>query len=96
MEIKLRNYVPFMQEGGAIEEQPVEQAPEAPAEGGGEDPTQQLLMACQQALETQDCQLAMQVCQALMQMAGGGAPEAAPQGEPVYRRGGKLVKRITN
>ena len=92
MEIKFRNYVPFMQEGGAIEEQPVEQAPEAPAEGGG-DPTQELLMACQQALETQDCQLAMQVCQMLMQMAGGGAPEVE-QTQPVYKRGGILVKRI--
>jgi len=38
-------------------------------------------MACQQALETQDCNLAMQVLQAIMQMLGGGAPEAAaPEG----------------
>jgi hypothetical protein len=36
----------------------------APEEGG--DPMQQLAMACQQALETQDCNLAMQVCQAIM------------------------------
>ena len=50
-------------------------------------------MACQQALESQDCNLAMQVCQALMQMAGGGGEPApaAPEGqEPVYRMGGKL------
>lgn len=75
-------------EQAPMEEQPVEQAP---AEGG--DPMQQLLMACQQALESQDCNLAMQVCQALMQMAGGGgeAPAEAP-GEPVYRKGGKLVR----
>lgn len=83
------------QEGGEMA--PADQAaPEqaAPEQGGGEDPMQQLLMACQQALQSQDCNLAMQVCQALMQMAGsGGAPEQAPA-EPVYRRGGRLVRRI--
>jgi hypothetical protein len=45
----------------------------------------------------------MQVCQMLLQLGGGGgAPEQAPeeqggepqQGEPVYRRGGRLVRRI--
>ena len=54
-------------------------------------------MACQQALETQDCNLAMQVLQAIMQMLGGGAPapEQAPAGtEPVYRMGGKLARVI--
>jgi len=52
-------------------------------------------MACQQAVETQDCNLAIQVCQAILQMAGGGGQEApaAPEGqEPVYRKGGKLVR----
>lgn len=106
MEIKIKNfnaedYLPKFQEGGemppaegaAPEGAPIEGA--APAEGGG-DPMQQLLMACQQALESQDCNLAMQVCQALMQMAGGGgepAPQEAP-GEPVYRMGGKLSRWV--
>jgi hypothetical protein len=48
-----------------------------------------------QALQNQDCQTALQVCQALvqlMQQAQGGQP--AEQGEPVYRRGGILVRRI--
>jgi hypothetical protein len=60
-------------------------------------------MGCQQAVETQDCQIALQVCQVMLEMAGGGAApaEAAPapapaeaQGEPVYRAGGRLVRRI--
>lgn len=105
MELKIKNFnidefIPKFQEGG-------EMAPpadggtegaatpaEAPAEGG--DPMQELLAACQQALESQDCNLAMQVCQALMQMAGGGgAPQEAPEGQaPVYRRGGRLVRWI--
>ena len=74
----------------------------AAAQGGG-DPMQEILMACQQAVQTQDCQIALQVCQIMLEMAGGSAApaEAAPapapaeeQGEPVYRAGGRLVRRI--
>ena len=78
----------------------------APAQApqGGEDPTAMLLQGAQQAVQGQDCQIAMQVCQMLIEaLGGGGSPqEAAPQeaapapaeGEPVYRRGGRLVRRI--
>ena len=86
------------QEGGAM-------APQggAPAPQGGEDPMAMLLQGAQQAIEGQDCQVAMQVCQKIHELAGGGAqggapaPAAAPapaEGEPVYRRGGRLVRRI--
>lgn len=94
--MKLKNIGKF-QEGGAMPPQGT------PAPQGGGDPMQEILMACQQAIETQDCQIAMQVCQILLQMTGGGAApaEAAPapapaepQGEPVYRKGGQLVRRI--
>ena len=86
------------QEGGAM---PAGAAPQGPQ--GGEDPMAMLMQGAQQALEAQDCEIAMQVCQMLMELAGGGAPaeaapaEAAPapaEGEPVYRRGGRLVRRI--
>ena len=78
----------------------------APAQApqGGEDPTAMLLQGAQQAVQGQDCEMAMQVCQMLIEALGGeGSPqEAAPQeaapapaeGEPVYRRGGRLVRRI--
>ena len=88
------------QEGGAM---PAGAAPQGPQ--GGEDPMAMLLQGAQQAVQAQDCQIAMQVCQMLLELAGGGgapaeaAPaEAAPapaEGEPVYRRGGRLVRRIT-
>lgn len=88
--MKFRN-VHYYQQGGLMPQ-------------GGEDPTAMLMQGAQQALESQDCQVAMQVCQMLLELlAGGGAPaeaapaEAAPapaEGEPVYRRGGRLVKRI--
>ena len=75
----------------------------AGAPQGGEDPMAMLMQGAEQALQAQDCEIAMQVCQMLLELAGGGAPaeaapaEAAPapaEGEPVYRRGGKLLRRI--
>lgn len=100
MRININNYVPFLQEGGEIpadQGAPVDEVPAgegAPVQGGG-DPMQELLMAAQQALQTQDCNIAMQVCQVLMQLAGGGqeAP-AAPEGQPVYKMGGRLSRWI--
>lgn len=88
------------QEGGPMpEEAPVEE--QAPAEGGApaggnpEDAIMQMAQLAMQALQNQDCDAAMAVCQAFVEMiqaqqgGGGAAPE-----EPVYRAGGKLVRRI--
>jgi len=74
----------------------------APEEGGmpeeGGDPIMQIAQVAMQALETEDCEAAMAVCEAfiqLVQQSQGGAPEeAAPEGEPVYRNGGVLSRRI--
>lgn len=88
------------QAGGPM---PAQGAPQAPQ--GGEDPQAMLLQGAQQAVQGQDCEIAMQVCQMLIEALGGGAQqqpapqEAAPapaEGEPVYRRGGRLVRRINN
>lgn len=90
------NFIKYLQEGGvAPEAAPAEAAP-APEEGGG-DPMEQIIAACQQALQTQDCNLMAQICQAILQMAGGGAQEApaAPEGQaPVYKKGGKFSKWV--
>lgn len=95
--MKLKNVMKF-QEGGAMAPQT---APEAPAQGGapagGASPEEMLMQIAQtamQALQNQDCEAAMAVCQAFVQMiqeqqGGAEAPE-----EPVYRAGGKLVRRI--
>lgn len=99
MDLKFRKF----QEGGSMEPQdtpqgtPGEQT-EQPQEGQ-EDPMAQLIQAAAQAVQSQDCQTAMQVCQVLVQMAqqgAGNAPAESPasEGEPVYRAGGKLVRRI--
>ena len=94
--MKLKNK---FQEGGAMPAGAPAAAPQ-----GGEDPMAMLMQGAQQAIQAQDCEIAMQVCQMLLELAGGGgapaeaAPaEAAPapaEGEPVYRRGGRLVRRI--
>lgn len=111
MNIKFKNHnFRKFQEGGAMEapvEAPVAQeapvegaAPEAPAQGGG-DPMQMLMQLAQmaaQALQTQDANMAMEVCNGLVEFiqiiqGQGQAPQEAPA-EPVYKRGGALVKRI--
>lgn len=94
--MRLKNIGKF-QEGGAM-------PPQDPAAAqGGQDPMAMLVEGANQALKTQDCQIAMQVCQMILELSGGQAApaEAAPapapaetQGEPVYRVGGVLVKRI--
>ena len=99
----MKVFVKKFQDGGVVA--PETQGAVAPQEGaapapeqGREDPLMQIAQMAAQALQTQDCQVAMQVCDAFMQIvqqAQGGAPEEeAQQGEPVYRRGGTLVKRI--
>lgn len=92
MEIKIRNYQPqFLQEGGQLEganETPVEAQPVE------QDPMAQLLQVAAQALQNQDCQAAMAVCQALMQLAQGGAEQAPVDQAPVYKKGGKLSRWI--
>ena len=109
MTIGFRN-IKFMQEGGAMpapEAQEPQPAPEQAPEQGGGDPMQMLMQLAQmamQALQGQDPQMAMQVCEGLVQFVqqiqgGQGAPEeggapAEPQSEPVYKKGGKLCKRI--
>lgn len=90
----------FLQEGGPIspEAAPVEGAPEEVSQGGGEqDPLMQLAQLFAQGLQNQDCNMLAQGAQMFLQLMqaqaqGGAAPE--PQGEPVYRKGGVLVRRI--
>lgn len=106
MKVLPKNRVKFLQEGGPMPEDPamaegapMEEAPaEAPAGPAGGDPLMQLAEMAMQALQGQDCNMAMQVCQAFVQLIqqaqGGGGVPAEPQGEPVFRKGGKLAYRI--
>lgn len=88
-------YIKKFQEGGAAPTA----APAGAPTGGEQDPIQMLAEMAMQALQGQDCQMAMQVCEgfvALIQqaMGGGQAPVGqAPEGEPVFKKGGKIAGR---
>ena len=77
---------------------PQEEAPEEPApeEEGQENPMMQLAQLFAQGLQNQDCQMLAQGAQMFLQLVeqsqGGGTEE--PQGEPVFRKGGRLAYRI--
>lgn len=107
MKIALKNQeTRKFQVGGAM---PAGESAGTPTEGGQapvdqttsdqnteQDPIMMLAQMSSQAIQTQDCQMAMQVCQAFLEIVSqmqGGAPEQ-PQGEPVFRKGGTLVRRI--
>lgn len=102
MKIKIQNkeldqLVGKFQEGGELNA-PAAPAEPAPAEGGQEDPMAQLVQAFAQGLQNQDCQLLAQAAQAFLELVGGGEPQApsAPQGQqPVFKKGGRLVKWIS-
>lgn len=86
------------QEGGAVmPEEGAGAAPQEtmPAEGApeqsGNDPLMQLAQMSAQAIQAQDCQMAMQVCEAFIQLIQQAQGGGAPQGQPVYRKGGKFI-----
>jgi hypothetical protein len=91
-------FIKKFQAGGPMPAEAAAAAP-APAPEQGGDPIMQIAEMAGAALQSQDCALAMQACEAFMmlveQMAGGGAaPVGAPaEGQPVFAKGGKLIRR---
>lgn len=68
---------------------------EAPAAQQQQDPIMMIAQAAMQALQSQDCQMAMQVCQAFLQLVQQTQQAPTDQGEPVFaKNGAKLVRRI--
>lgn len=62
---------------------------------GGQDPMQMIVELFAQGLQTQDCNALAQGAEMFLQLvqeAQGGA-EAAPAGQPVFAKGGKIVSR---
>lgn len=70
---------------------------EATAPASGDDVLMQIAQLFAQGLQTGDCNLLAQGAEAflmLLQQASAPAPmEAARQGQPVFKKGGKLVRR---
>lgn len=89
--MEIRKY----QMGGAAPATAPAAAPEQ-----AQDPVLQIAEMMAQALQTGDCNIAMQACEAflmLLQQASG--PEQAPvgqapEGQPVFKKGGKVLKRV--
>ena len=70
------------------------QAPEGGAQGG-QDPMAQILQVAAQAVQTNNCDAAMAVCQALVQIAQGGADQGqAQQEEPTFAKNGAKIERV--
>lgn len=96
--MRINSKVAKFQEGGMA---PAPQAPDAASqtaapEAAQQDPIMQLAQMAQQALQSGDGQMALAVCEgflALVQQIAGGQ-EAAPQGEPVFKKGGRIARRI--
>ena len=93
--MKFINKTQKFQDGGQM--MPVEAAPmpaEASQQGG--DPMQMLIEAAMAAVQNQDPNMAMEVCMMLLELAGvapGQAPVGAEQGQPVFRKGGKMKRK---
>ena len=105
--MKLRKFQmggPMPEEGMPMEGMPMEAGAEAGAMAGAEagamageeaaggDPIVQLVEMAMQALQAQDPQMAMAVCEGLVQLVqgGGGAPGGAPEEPVMMRKGGKM------
>ena len=73
-----------------------EEAPEKPApeEGGQENPMMQLAQLFAQGLQNQDCPRLAQGAQMFLQLVEQSQGRGEPQGEPVFRKGGRLAYRI--
>ena len=95
LEIYAKKSTPKFQAGGAMPEGGAPAPEAAPAGGGGGADIEGML---QQVAQTQDPQLALQVCNAIIeQMGGGGAPAPAMEKggrmnykAPMFKKGGKL------
>ena len=79
---------------------PQDPAQQPAAQPQGQDPLLQIAEIMAQGLQTQNCELLAQGAQAflmLLQQAQGGveqqAPVGEPQGEPVFKKGGKICGR---
>ncbi len=87
-------------EGAPVDQTPVDGGMPVGASaesGAGGDPLMQIAQIAAQALQSQDCQAAMAVCEAFLQLiqeaAGGGGTPEQPAEPTFQKKGGKLVRK---
>jgi hypothetical protein len=90
--LKRQTKVGRFQEGGAMPA-PAEAAPAEAAPQGG-DPMEQIYQMAAEIVQQLGPDAAAMLAQAIMEMLQGGGAQPAPQGEPVYKKGGKLIGRM--
>ena len=91
--MKIKKY----QQGGSVESAPITN--EQPT--GGDDVIMQIADIFAQGLQSGDCQMLAQGAEMFIQLVsqamGQGGPQGpvdqAPEGEPVFKKGGKIIKR---
>lgn len=77
-----------LQTGGSVS---VPAPAEQPAPSG--DPMEQLIMAAQEAVNSQNPELAMQVCMMLLELVGATQSVGQPgQNQPIFRKGGRITR----
>ena len=87
------------QQGGNVNPQNMQEP--AQPQGGAQDPLLQIAEIFAQGLQNGDCNMLAQgaelylqvISQAMNQGAPQGPVDQAPEGEPVFKKGGKIVKR---
>lgn len=89
MKIKILKF----QEGGQAPTQ--DQQTSDQSQGQSQDPMEQIIQAAAQAVQAKDPNMALQVCEALVQLvqqsqSGGEQPQQAP----TYQRNGGTLKRV--
>lgn len=67
----------------------------APQQGMEQDPMQMIVELFMQGLQQQDCNALAQGAEMFLQLVQGAQGEAAPEGQPVFAKGGKLLRRQT-
>jgi hypothetical protein len=89
--LKKNTKIGRFQEGGAMPA-PAEAAPAEARQGG--DPMEQVYQMAAEIVQQLGPDAAAMLAQAIMEMLQGGGGAPAPQGEPVYKKGGKLIGRM--
>lgn len=82
------------QEGGSVDPAMAPEAAQtAPEQGAQQDPLMQIAEMFAQGLQAQDCQLLAQGAEMFLQLISQAQGAGAPQGEPVFKKGGKIARR---
>jgi hypothetical protein len=86
--------IKYLQTGGDTSQMPQTTEPQTAPQGGGEDPTKQIIAAAVQAAQSNDANMALEVCKQIAAMMGGQSAQPAQQA-PALKKGGVVIKTKT-